>query len=237
MKNKKVLLTIVVIISILLVISSIVILIVKNTNKNREYDEQEVLAAAVSLIKKSEKLNELYYGKGILHTQDTSAANGYYYPADTSSLRKFGVSTIKDIENLTRECYTVSLSNNIISTKLSSVSDEDGILAYARYYQKYDTLDTKKEECIMVYINSPVYLTDEIEYDYESLSVSGVKGEEVFVTIKVTVTNSEGKTQTKDLEISLLEEENGWRINSPTYVKYFDRQEYDDLQKNKNKNK
>ena len=212
-------------------IKSIIILIIAGANKNRKYDEQEVVSAAKELILKSEVLNDIYYGEGILYEKNDSEANGYYYPADSVSLKKFGVNNIEDIKTLTKECYTVSLSNNIISTKLSSVSDEDGILSYARYYQKYDALDKEKEECIMVYINAPVYLTDTVVYDYDSICVSGVKGEEVFVTVKVTVTTKDGKKQTQDLKVGLLEESNGWRLNSPTYAKYIDRQYYEDLQK------
>ena len=85
----------------------------------------------------------------------------------------------------------------------------------------------------MVYKNAIVYLTDTVLYDYSSLRVSRVKGDEVFVSISVTVSTDDGKVQTKDIEISLLEEESGWRINSPTYARYFDRQQYEDLQKNK----
>jgi hypothetical protein len=50
------------------------------------------------------------------------------------------------------------------------------------------------------------------------------------------VTNSEKKEQIQTLKFSLFEENDGWRINSPTYVKFVDRDYYEDLQ-NKDKNK
>ena len=84
----------------------------------------------------------------------------------------------------------------------------------------------------MVNKNATVYLTDTLIYNYDSLTVSRVKGEEVFVTLTVVVVNGDGLTQEQSVEIALLEEEDGWRINSPTYAKYFDRQQYDDLQNN-----
>lgn len=222
MKNKAFLLTIVVIMSLLLCVSC---------GNDRDYDAAEVIGAAKELIKKSEKLNDIYYGYGIQYEKNESEANGSYYPADYTSLSKFGVNTVNDIKNLTTECFTKEYSSLIIETNLSSVSDDDGIQLYSRYYQKYNALDNS-EECIMVNRNATVYLTDTLIYDYDSLTVSRVKGEEVFVTIKVTVVNGEGLTQEQSVEIALLEEEDGWRINSPTYAKYFDRQQYEDIQNN-----
>ena len=222
MKNKLFLLTIVVIIALFACVSC---------SNDREYDENEVIANAKILISKSEKLNDIYYGHGIKYTKDESAGNGIYYPADYFSLNEFGVQTVNDIKNLTVECFTKEYSDLIINTKLAQVSDDEGIQVYARYYQKYNALDNS-EECIMVNKNAVIYLTDTVIYDYSSIHVSRVEGEEVFVKISATVITEDGKTQTKEIEISLLEEENGWRINSPTYVRYFDRQEYEDLQKN-----
>ena len=220
MKNKLFLLTIVVIIALFLC---------NSCSKNREYNETEVIDAAKQLIQKSETLNDIYYGPGIEYVKDESSANGSYYPADYLSLNRFGIETVNDIKNLTLECFTKEYSALMINTKLSSVSDDEGIQGYSRYYQKYNALDNS-EECIMVYKDAVIYLTDTVVYDYSSLAVSRVKGEEVFVKISAEVTDTEGKTQTQEIEISLLEEENGWRINSPTYAKYFDRQQYEDLQ-------
>ena len=223
MKNRMFFLIIVVILCALCLFSC--------KSKNRDYDEEEVISAAENLIKKSEILNEIYYGHGIGYIMDESKANGYYYEADPTSVKTFNVETIEDIKKLTRECYSVSLANSIMSTKLSSVSDEDdNIIGYARYYQKYEVLDENKPECIMVYKNADVNLTDKLTYDYGTIYVSRVSGEEVFVKITVNVKTDDGKEQTKELEISLIEEESGWRLNSPTYTKYIDRDYYNDLQ-------
>jgi hypothetical protein len=201
-------------------------------SKNREYDEAEVISAAQTLIKKSEILNDIYYGYGIGYEMNESEAVGAYYRADFFSAQKFGVETIEDIKDLTYDCFTVSYSNSIISTKLSSVSDESGIQGYARYYQKYNALDDS-EECIMVYKYAEVYLVDEVVYDYATIRAIGSVGDEVFVEIDVEVTTPDKKMQTQTVKISLLEESNGWRINSPTYVKYVDRDYYNDLQNKK----
>ena len=205
------------------------------TEENREYNEDEVRAAALILIPKSELLNEMYWGYGISFDDNKSEANGKYYKANFLSAQAFGVETVEDMKTLTRECFSESYANLIINTKLSAVQDEDGnMIAHSRYYQKYNAIDGSeeyREECIMVDSEAEVLLDDEISYDYNSLTVSHSVKESVIVKITVTVTESEGKSQTKELEISLVEEKDGWRIDSPTYTTYFDRTDYDDIQK------
>ena len=227
MKNKPFLITIVVIICLFSCFSCS-----DRKIKNREYNEEEVITAAEKLIKKSEKVNEIYYGHGISYYADESTANGIYYQADFLSLERFGVDTIDDIKALTYDCFTKSISEDMISTTLGSVSDEDGIQTMSRYYQKYNALDNKPE-CIMVNKNAIVYLTDNVVYDYSSIRVSRVEGDTVFVKIDVTVTTEEDKTQTQELEIGLFEESDGWRLNSSTYTKYVDKDYYNDLQNKK----
>jgi hypothetical protein len=225
MKIKAFLLIIIVILTLILTVSC---------TKNREYDEAEVTLAAKELLKKSEKLNYIYYGYGIEYEMNESEANGAYYRADSLSLEKLGIRTVEDIEKLTYDTYTQSLSQSVILTKLNGGSlDEDStVMNYARYYQKINALDGSNE-CIMVYKLAEVYLTDDTEYLYDTLRVIGSEGETVLIEVDVKVTNSEGKEQIQTLKFTLLEEINGWRINSPTYVKFVDREYYEDLQNKK----
>lgn len=218
MKIKSLLITIVVIFSVFTISAC-----KKDKKENRDYDEAEVIAAAKELIKKSEAVNEIYYGYGIEgDTSDVNNSDGNYFPADILSTEKFGVETVEDIKTLTRECYTSAYSEVLINTVLFPTKDESGsIIDFARYYQKYDTLDTSKPLCIMVYSKyDRIWLTDKIEYLYDTVRVSGVDGEIIKVSITVNVTNSEGHTETKDIEIDILEEKNGFRLDEPTYVRH-----------------
>ena len=215
MKIKALLLTLVVIFSTFTMNSC------KKEEKDREYNESEVLAAAVDLIKKSEVLNEIYYGHGIEYDiGDTSNANGYYYPADLISLDKFGVTNVDDIKRLTRECFTVGQSDYMINTTLSPIRDSNGDIVYfARYYQEYETLNQNVEKCIMVYSKYEPLLVDTVEYFYDTVRVVDVEGEIIKVEIGAKATSPSGDVQEKKIVINLLEEENGFRIDSPTYVR------------------
>ena len=212
MIKKVILLTLVVIIALLSVTGC--------NKKDREYDETEVINAARGLIEKSAVVNELFYGKGLVILDDKNYANGNYYMADPLSVEMYGISTVEDMKELARECFTVSYSNNLIDTVFSSVSDDSGIQGLARYYQKMSSLDDTPE-CIMV-LNDPdrVFLKDTVTYDYTSVRVLGSEGEYVKVSVSVTVENADKKVQTKTVEIKLIEENGVWKIDTPTYARY-----------------
>ena len=221
MKIKLFLITIVVIFSLLFNIGC---------EKNREYNEEEVLFYAEKLISQSIVLNEIYYGEGIPFTKDESLAEGYYYPASSEYLSEINVKTINDMKALTRSCYSSAMAESIIGTKLTSIMSDGGIVSYARYYQKYDSL-SDEEECIMVYKEYPLYLIDEVVYHYDSLSISEVRGEVIYVSLKTTVTKEGKGSQERDLTVALIEEADGWRLDSPTYMRYVDENYYNDLKK------
>jgi len=210
---------------ILLILSTIIVLSVVFSlfscgEKNREYNEVEVLSAAEALIKNSERLNVIYWGEGILYSPDLSLANGVYYAADVESLSLLGVSTVEDIKNLTRATFTERYAESAINTTFSSISDEDGIKVYARYYQKYTAEDNSVPECIMVNKNAEFFLKDKCEYDYSTLAVDRVEGQCIFVKIAVKVTDPDGNSRDTVAVVGLIEEQNGFRINTPTYKRY-----------------
>ena len=180
-------------------------------DQNRSYDEAEVKAAAELLIRKSKKLNEVFWGSGIPYVEDDSKKIGPYYPADPNAASELGVKTVDDILAQTLEVFSRKYSESIYDSVFSSKTGEVGMSGYTRYYQNDDT--------IMVYKNYNPLLVDEVQYLYDSISVLGSKGEKIIVKITVNVTRGED-TQTRDIEISLVEEKNGWRIDSPTYASY-----------------
>lgn len=179
--------------------------------KNRSYDEEEVISAAVPLIRKAATLNGIFWGEGIAYDEDGAYKNGYYYQADTLCLRELGFDTIEELQKMTRKVFSARYSESIFNSVLNPYGDEDEVFGYTRYYQGI--------ECIMVYSRYVPLLTDSVEYFYDTLSVTGSKGDTVNVKITVKITRGE-TSQTRDIEIGLVEEESGWRIDTPTYASY-----------------
>ena len=197
----------------LVLLTVLLLLFVSCGEKNRSYDESEVKAAAENLILKSKQLNDIFWGAGIPYYEDDNYANGQYYPADPVYLNKLGVSTVDDILELTVEVFSKGYSVSIYGSIFSSMTGENGMVGYTRYYQG--------TECIMVYTKYKPLLCDDVEYITSDITVIGSKGETVIVRVPVKVTR-DGIAQDNTIEVSLVEEEDGWRIDSPTYVAFIE---------------
>ena len=200
---------------------------------DRKYDEAEVISAASRLLRQAEVLNEVYYGDGIQYIS-TGYRDGNYYEADPLHLATLGFTTVKELKDMTLNTFTQGYSKQIFSTKLSMIEDADGIQEMTRYYQKYDDISMLEPVCIMVYTMAAVSLVSDIRYDYSTIRVSGVKRQTVYVSVTASVTSNDGKTQTVDIKLDLIEEDNGWRIDNPCYANYSDNlDKYNELENNK----
>ena len=203
----------------------------KDKVKDRDYNEAEVLSAASTLLEKTEMLNVVIFGKGIGDNGSNGNTMGAYAEADFLHLQKLGFSTISELEIKIRETYTKSHADYIISTVLSPIMVDGVMVSNTRYYQKYeDEVNKTNPICIMVHREYEYIFTDSIEYDYSTLKVKDVEGNTLLISVMATVTNSDVDRQTTELVFELIEESNGWRINTNTfrnYNKYLD--EYENL--------
>ena len=74
--------------------------------------------------------------------------------------------------------------------------------------------------CIMVHTQYDYIFTDKVVYDYETVRVKDVKRKTLFISVMATVTNKEGQSQSTEVVFELIEESDGWRINTGTFVNY-----------------
>lgn len=219
-------------ITLLIVIALVFSLCFSLVSCDRKYNEEEVLAAARTLIEKSLILNEIYWGAGIPFIP---ASISLYCEANILALTELGFYTIDELKKKTEEVFTASYCESIYSSSISSIKDGEYISFYPRYYQKYEDENQTIPMSIMVYSKFENMIPDKVEYFYETLSVSHSEKDTVYVKIKAIVTRDEKRVQLKEKIIALKEEANGWRLDSPTYLKYSDKEnEYEDLlEKNK----
>ena len=184
---------------------------------DRTYDEDEVKAAAQVLLENSKTVNEIFYGKGLGYDEESELTYGIYSPADEEHLAALGVSNTEGLKTLTKTVYTNELCEIIFSTKLSSVKDTDGEVKELRRYYDGKFGDST---VIMVYTEAFVNYDNDIDYLYETLTVMGADGEYINIEVDVLLTSIYGETRTVRAEFSLLEEENGFRLDTLSFVKY-----------------
>ncbi len=187
---------------------------------DRKYDEAEVKASAKTLIESSAILNEIYWGDGIPYSDNKNTSDGVYYEAEFVYHHHLGFDTISELQAMTEKTFSKSYSQSIYSTLLQSIQDGDKAIILSRYYQKYSVIDGKTPESIMVNSTWKKIFLDDVTYDYDSIKVIGAEEEIVYVTINATVSRVGYDPQVREIRIALVEEDEGWRIDSPTFLNY-----------------
>ena len=187
---------------------------------NRRYDEDEVIEATKDLLKNAEKLNFIYYGEGIRY-QEEEDVKGYYRKADTSHLEELGFSTIDELKDLTEATFSDDYSNILYSNFLNALMSNGTLVSATRYYQAYDE-NTKEPTDIMVHSKYKPMMMGTVTYDYDSISVEKSKKQKVYATVEAIVTNKDGKSKRIEITITLIEEDDGWKIDNPVYANYIE---------------
>lgn len=192
---------------------------------DRSYDEAVVTAAARELLPKSVLVNELFYGKGIpISEQDGAREQGRYREADAAYLSEKGITDIESMKTLAYGVYCDSFCESMFSTTLKSYYDDDVIVGYLRYFEIQAT-DTEPY-ALMVDTEASVLLRDTVLYDPSTVRTDGAKGELVYIKVDITVTNAEGKSQSRTIRVAMIEETEGWRfyeLTGASYSEYFNR--------------
>lgn len=196
---------------------------------NREYVESEVVAAAQTLIDKSLILNEIYWGEGIRYKlpEGENVEIKGYLPADPTHLEElsktYGIKDLASLKAKTREVFSETGYNWVVSSCLTNVTGEDGIVAYARYYQSANNEDTGATDALMVYTGARNIFenTKSVEYIYEGMHVSGVEGEVITVSLQVKTTGKNGESKTRPFTVDLIEEADGWRLHGASYATHY----------------
>lgn len=193
---------------------------------DRDYDEAEVKAAAETLIRKSAILEDILFGEGLDHHIEGTLS--YQIVSEDDIKRKSeamgeSFSTVDELKVILSKVYTVGYKNDLLSGILSGDVNQ-----YTRYYQN--------GEKMMKLVTYDVKKKDEIEYHYDTLKVKDVEGEKITVSLDITITTDDGKSQRITIDVDMIEEPDGWKLDTPTYAVYNENyQNYKDLENELNK--
>lgn len=192
--------------------------IVLSSCGNRDYDEAVVKAETRVLLEKSKAINEVFYGVGMtVDSSLSSSITGYYKPVSKEYLGELGVSNLNGLRELTKEVYTEELSELIFQTKLNSVKDSAGnVVVYARYFET----KVNNEQRVMVYTAADPMYENDVDYLYDTLVVRGSDKQHIIVELDVKLTTFDGFSRVERIEILLLEEKDGFRLDTLSFAKY-----------------
>ena len=150
-----------------------------------------------ALVEDSYELNKIYFGKG-LQMQESDSENLYIHVAGNSNY-----TSRRALEKRTREVFSSDYASDIIDIAFNGSGGAYGSDAVlARYIEFDDYLHVRRD-------------IDGIEvarYDLTKTEITKVSNRFIRARLRLL---DEGKE--KFVEIVLINEENGWRIDSATY--------------------
>ena len=202
----------------ILLIFSIILSCLSLSSCDRKYDEGEVKEALSELLKAVPVLNTVYFGRGIDYVS-SSLSDGDYMEANFLHLNTLGFDTISELKALTKEVFTEKYSEELFRTKLEDQGDGEYLIQRARYYQKYD-YDGVTLMCIMVDSKMTAIFDDRLTYLPETVKVLGSERRTVKCTVDCVVRDPDGNEQTVTVNVDMIEEKNGWRIDNPIFANY-----------------
>ena len=164
----------------------------------KRQDEEETKRIVAELVDRSYDLNRIYYGDGLSYDEKFERETGYYLVSEKERFQ-----TRFDLETETRAVFSDSISNELIRTYFDGY-ESLGVARYARYIEGSDGF-------ISVYKDYDQAIENEI-YKFDTSVIEIEKNSRNTIVARVLC-----KTTNQMVEIYLVHEAYGWRLDSPTY--------------------
>ncbi len=188
-----------------------------------KYSDEEIRTALDELLPKSYELNEIYFGEGLPHTEDEAAVEAFYnsFDTDVSTLSYVpvaadcGYGNETELREATLAVFSDAYAETLFSRAFTGITavinegyEQEYVTSamYARYLEQAGVLTVRinlKEEAL------PLGRV----YDTSTMEIIRQRDNRVTVVLSGYVNGVEDCTA----EITLVLEEDGWRLDSPTY--------------------
>ncbi len=165
-----------------------------NQNSKKAISAKTILN---TLVYESYELNVIFYGEGLQYHEP----EGDELYAQVLSSEKY--KTKSQLEEATAEIFSSDYTKSIINTAF--IGDQGGIsgtVNFARYIESYECLTARVDY-------KPIKIA---EYDFSTTVITKISSK--FIQGKIMTTNFD---KNEYVEITLINEKNGWRIDSATY--------------------
>lgn len=181
------------------------------------FSDEDISAAAETLIEESIAINEIYFGKGLPSVDpESEAASSFAGEIQTDATllsylpvtEDAGYDSIDSIKEATEKIYSKSYCVYLFEMAFTGISVEEGAATHARYMETENgTLAVHKDLSV---IDARTY---SIEGEPPQIEVIEKKGNTAVVKAQSYVDGEADVT----VEIQLIYEGGAWRLDSPTY--------------------
>ncbi len=174
----------------------------------------EILETATALIEASYAVNDIFFGEGLpaIERDSEFAIENHVYYMDYYDNYDFLTAECPythtdQIKALAEQVYSDEYLASIYETMFIGVADETAGILYARYLDTEDGLRKSNVHQAMI--------EKKRIYDYGSMTV--VKPSNAnYVNVEFD-THLEGEEEILRIRLTLVREEDGWRLDTPTY--------------------
>lgn len=187
-----------------------------------KYSKEEIKAVLDELLPLSFELNEIYFGEGLPISDNREDVERFYstFESDITSINYHPVSSSckyqseADIKSATEKVFTKEYSEFLYQRAFNGVSAvfDEGTekqitttASYARYIESSGVL--------MVRLNI-IYEAMELGREYNTDELEIVRAKNNYVVVKIP---TEFNGEKLDVNLTLVNTENGFRIDTPTY--------------------
>ena len=159
--------------------------------------EEDAKRIACDLIERSYILNVAYYGSGLECDPSNNVEGKYYAVKESAPIR-----TRTDLVNETKAVFSKRVADDLIDVYIDGISSY-GQVVYARYVTGYDGYLT-------VYKDYDYVVKNVTKYDTSTLEIT--KNRRNVIEARVSTSD-----YSETIDVVLVFEPQGWRIDSPTY--------------------
>ena len=176
-------------------------------------EDDLLISEAKVLLEKSVAINRLFFEEGI-PLKEGGIVSGVYCEADTNHSALMGLKSLEAIKGYLRSIYSQVAISELMRFAVEKQVDGNAIVKPAYCYDYYD--ENKVFICLMVSTNGLNQQMDKVVFDYDSVKVieDSKTSEAATLSVKVTVTDGEGNTETKTMRFGLVLENGSWRLDN-----------------------
>ena len=183
-----------------IIISVLIAILAIGTVGCEKATEEEAVSLVKDLVSRSYELNVIYYGEGLKY-KDSGNPNDLYmvvYEQEKYILKS-------QLTKATREVFSESFATSIIDMSFNGVQSQiNQNSVQPRYMTQIDD--------DLIYVNKayePVVSGEIAKYNYDTIEITKISRRFIEARIKTT----SGQT----VNVTLIKEDNGWRLDSGTY--------------------
>ena len=180
----------------LLSLAMVIVMLFSLVSCEKKVEENEAKVLVKNLVSESCKLNEILYGKGMEYekSEDGKYSTIYSRVKDDAPFK-----TRKELEKEIKEVFTAAYANSLVSHAFTLTTGLFGENSYPRYQEGSDKVLTVMRD----------YQAREItQYNFDTIKIEKCRKNKIVATIL--------STENELVEIYLIREVNGWRLDSAT---------------------